>query len=399
MDGNTMKKHTQRGSPAELETSGSVQEQNPSPENLSSMAPDFSDDSASSEISESIPEQVSDVLDWTSPAPDDLPSTTPGPPPDSAIRRVSGIASDPEKKNASFIDTIRNIPVMHYLQIAGTYIGRLALRSKRALRGFARHIRSQRENRKSQKKTLAVKQTDRERVYKLRGYTTMEKVNAKRGAQRRFKFVQRAFITLLCVGALCYVAFKNNPFTDIDELLRIIGIQQTQSIAFRQFEVSLAVIDPAGTTAGEIPPEADFAQIMAKDGREGDLFYIKAYKNMAELQAVMAECRRKIPDADMQRISADREIGTILVLLCKEGTNHIYRFSAVDQTGVIIDVTATSVAAGSVVPRLFVIGLMSGKNYSAYSFDVVIGASPSQYITQSTSVTKSQTLTTANATS
>ena len=65
----------------------------------------------------------------------------------------------------------------------------------------------------------------RPRVYRLRGYTTLKKVNRKLQASRAQRALWRLLIVALIVLVAAYLLLKLNPFTDLPEIFRMIGIQ------------------------------------------------------------------------------------------------------------------------------------------------------------------------------
>lgn len=241
-------------------------------------------------------------------------------------------------------------------------------------------------HRRKKKSRNKIRQTDRERVYKLRGYTTYEKVIAKRKAQRRFRIAQRITITLMCVGLLGFVAFRNNPFTDIDEMLRIIGIRNSVGIPFHQYAFPLVLIEPDSDDNGdggetgetesppELTPENDFAQLVKANGREDDRFHILAYEGVIPLREDLEACRLTVAASDFAQLTTNRKVGTILVLLPKQGDVSTYRFTDVRQSGVIVDISALPITTTGGANRVYMIGLLSDKPYHGYSYDVTTQA-------------------------
>ncbi len=302
--------------------------------------------------------------------------TEPGTPDDtdkavSSVRRVDapGASTGAMLFRSRITAVARSLPERFKTGIA--FLFTLTTQGLDALRGFIRQIGRKGRSRNTGGGTARIRRTDRERVYKLRGYTTFEKVNAKRKAQRRFKLAQRILITVLCIGSLGYIAFSNNPFTDVDELLRIIGIRNTVSISFQQFAFPLVLTENTDTTVSEITPDQDFARLILDNGTEDDVFHYQAYRDIDALKAVLAGCRRTISDEDIAKIARDHKIGTILVLLAKEGNTSTYRFSDVRQSGVMVDVSATSIASTGGDSVVYFIGMISDKSYLGYSFDII----------------------------
>ncbi len=281
-----------------------------------------------------------------------------------------------------------NLPICwRRLRQAGSKSAAALQRGMRSLFVRPAHVRKQK------KKRDRIRQTDRERVYKLRGYTTVESVIAKRKAQRRFRIAQRLTITLMCVGLLGYVVFRNNPFTDFEEWMRMVGIHKAQNLAFHQYAFPLVVMHPEPevehaeaeqedvreeTQAPVLSPsldwdaDNDFTQRIMQDGREGERFYILAYPDAGALKSELERCVRTIAPSDYAQLTADQKIGTVLVLLPKEGDQNTYRFSTVVQSGAIIDLTALPVAQTLTEPIVYAIGFLSEHELHGYSFDVEV---------------------------
>ncbi len=65
----------------------------------------------------------------------------------------------------------------------------------------------------------------RPRVYRLRGYTTLKKVNRKLTAGRAQRGLWRLLIFALVLLTVAYFLLQLNPFTNLPEIFRMIGIQ------------------------------------------------------------------------------------------------------------------------------------------------------------------------------
>lgn len=64
----------------------------------------------------------------------------------------------------------------------------------------------------------------RPRVYRLKGYTTVRKVNRKIRAKRAQKRLRNFILFILAVLAAAYLMIRYQPFRDLREFFRIIGI-------------------------------------------------------------------------------------------------------------------------------------------------------------------------------
>ncbi len=259
---------------------------------------------------------------------------------------------------------------------------------------FVAPFRKKAKTKRKRKDTI--RQTDRERVYKLRGFTTVESVIAKRKAQRRFRIAQRITITLMCVGLLGYIAFRNNPFTDYDEWMRMIGIHKTKTLDFHQYAFPLVEVYPEpGTeiegiedsetdenlietevrTPSEWTAENDWVQRIIENGREDERFYILAYPGIGALKSELDTCIRTLSASDYARLAATKNLGTVLVILPKDGDPNTYRFTSITQSGAIIDVAAIPVehtGGGSVI---YIIGFQNSQALHGYSFDIEVDPS------------------------
>ena len=64
----------------------------------------------------------------------------------------------------------------------------------------------------------------RPRVYRLKGYTTLRKVNRKLRAGRAQRSLWKVLFVALVVLAAAYFLLRINPFQDMTEIFRMIGI-------------------------------------------------------------------------------------------------------------------------------------------------------------------------------
>jgi hypothetical protein len=65
----------------------------------------------------------------------------------------------------------------------------------------------------------------RPRVYRLKGYTTLKKVDRKLKAGRAQRALWRILFVAVLVLVVAYVLLQLNPFTNLPEIFRMIGIQ------------------------------------------------------------------------------------------------------------------------------------------------------------------------------
>ena len=77
-----------------------------------------------------------------------------------------------------------------------------------------------------------------ERVYRLKGYTTVAKINRKRQAERQQRFLRKFLFLIIALLIFIFLFTMYNPFKDLTELYRIIGIDDfsdlTQTIEFTE---------------------------------------------------------------------------------------------------------------------------------------------------------------------
>ena len=79
--------------------------------------------------------------------------------------------------------------------------------------------------RESQQTVQAIKRVGQERVYRLKGYTTVAKINRKRQSERQQRFLRRVLLVLFGVLLAILLANVYNPIKDFSEWYRIIGVR------------------------------------------------------------------------------------------------------------------------------------------------------------------------------
>jgi hypothetical protein len=83
---------------------------------------------------------------------------------------------------------------------------------------------------RSGQKTLAkprrkpIRRRSRERVYRLKGYTTVTKVNRKRQSERQQRILRRILVGIVIILLLILLFNLYNPIKNLSEWYRIIGI-------------------------------------------------------------------------------------------------------------------------------------------------------------------------------
>lgn len=79
--------------------------------------------------------------------------------------------------------------------------------------------------RDSRQYVQAIKRVGKERVYRLKGYTTVAKINRKRQSERQQRFLRRILFILFAFLLVILLANVYNPIRDFTEWYRIIGIK------------------------------------------------------------------------------------------------------------------------------------------------------------------------------
>jgi len=80
------------------------------------------------------------------------------------------------------------------------------------------------------KKAKPIRRRGRQKVYRLKGYTTVAKVNRKRQAERQQRLLRRALLFVIVIIAVILMYNYINPFKNIAEFYRFIGISSLAEI-------------------------------------------------------------------------------------------------------------------------------------------------------------------------
>ncbi|NLC83679.1 MAG: hypothetical protein GX749_01180 [Ruminococcaceae bacterium] len=78
--------------------------------------------------------------------------------------------------------------------------------------------------RKRRANDRSIRRNTREKVYRLKGYTTVAKVNRKYASERRQRILRRILTIIIAILTLILLFKLYNPFTDMGEWSRIFGI-------------------------------------------------------------------------------------------------------------------------------------------------------------------------------
>lgn len=76
-----------------------------------------------------------------------------------------------------------------------------------------------------------IRRRGRQRVYRLKGYTTVAKINHKRQSERQQRFLRRLLIFLVSILIIFLLFHLYNPIKDLTEWYRIIGIKDISDLA------------------------------------------------------------------------------------------------------------------------------------------------------------------------
>ncbi|MDD2456952.1 MAG: hypothetical protein PHQ83_00405 [Eubacteriales bacterium] len=79
--------------------------------------------------------------------------------------------------------------------------------------------------RDSKQAVKAIRRVGKERVYRLKGYTTVAKINRKRQSERQQRFLRRILLILFAVLLAILLLNVYNPIQDLSEWYRIIGVK------------------------------------------------------------------------------------------------------------------------------------------------------------------------------
>lgn len=79
-------------------------------------------------------------------------------------------------------------------------------------------------------KSKPIRRHGRQKVYRLKGYTTVAKVNRKRQAERQQRLLRRALLFVIVIVAIILMYNYINPFKNIAEWYRFIGVSSLSEI-------------------------------------------------------------------------------------------------------------------------------------------------------------------------
>ena len=82
----------------------------------------------------------------------------------------------------------------------------------------------------ARKKAGRIRRHGRQKVYRLKGYTTVAKINRKRQSERQQRFLRRLMIGIILILVLILLFYLYNPIKNIDEWYRILGIDKLSDL-------------------------------------------------------------------------------------------------------------------------------------------------------------------------
>ncbi len=98
--------------------------------------------------------------------------------------------------------------------------------------------------RKPNKKFKPIKRLSRQRVYRLKGYTTVAKINHKRQSERQQRLLRHLLIVFISVLLIMLLFYLYKPVKDLTELYRIIGVKDLYDLN----PSITSTLDPTATT-------------------------------------------------------------------------------------------------------------------------------------------------------
>lgn len=87
--------------------------------------------------------------------------------------------------------------------------------------------------RKQRKVDRSIRRNSRERVYRLKGYTTIAKVNRKRQSEERQRLLRRLLIGIIAILTLFLLFQIYNPVKDLSEWYRVLGVKSFNDLTIQ----------------------------------------------------------------------------------------------------------------------------------------------------------------------
>jgi hypothetical protein len=105
-------------------------------------------------------------------------------------------------------------------------------------------------------KSKPIRRRSREKVYRLRGYTTIAKVNRKRQSERQQRFLRRVLIFIIVVLIVILLFNLYNPIKDLTEWYRIIGIKDISDLTSSTTTLPGTITTHSATTTVNTQPSS-----------------------------------------------------------------------------------------------------------------------------------------------
>ena len=87
------------------------------------------------------------------------------------------------------------------------------------------------DQRRKKKRYRPIRRLTRQRVYRLQGYTTVSKINARRKSEKRQRILRQLLLILVIILVIILLFNLYNPIRDLTEWYRIIGIRDLGDLA------------------------------------------------------------------------------------------------------------------------------------------------------------------------
>ncbi len=84
----------------------------------------------------------------------------------------------------------------------------------------------------------SIRRVGKERVFRLKGYTTVAKINRKRQAERQQRFLRQLLIIVMTILLIILLFNLYNPFRDLSEWSRIVGVRSLNEMVVNLNETS-----------------------------------------------------------------------------------------------------------------------------------------------------------------
>ncbi len=112
------------------------------------------------------------------------------------------------------------------------------------------------------KSSLKLRRTGRERIYRLKGYTTVAKINRKRHAERQQRFLRKFLFVFIAILIVILLFTIYNPFKDMSELKKILGIESVDDLTKTRYTIATTINE---TTESEFIINTDIASETSDD--------------------------------------------------------------------------------------------------------------------------------------